>query len=122
MSNSRMTNADIFQWGIISLLLLVSIGANTYFSEQALSIRLAAWLIVGLVSVAIALRTSHGRLIMTFIREAKLELRKVIWPSRQQTIQTTLIVMLMVGITSIVLWGIDTLLMWIISWVTGQRG
>ena len=53
-----------------------------------------------------------------FAKEAKLELQKVVWPTRQETIQTTSIVMVMVAITGFVLWGIDSGMLWAIGKIT----
>ena len=66
----------------------------------------------------------------TFFREkchdtqcdAKLEVRKVVWPTRQETIQTTLVVLVMVLIIGILLWLVDMLLLAIVRALTGQGG
>ena len=50
--------------------------------------------------------------------EAKAELLKVVWPTRQETIQTTSIVMIMVAVTGFILWGIDSGMMWVIAKIT----
>ena len=56
-----------------------------------------------------------------FAKEAKIELRKVVWPTRQETIQTTSIVMVMVAVTGFILWGIDSGMMWIIAKINTFR-
>jgi len=48
--------------------------------------------------------------------------RKVVWPTRQETVQTTLVVMVVVIIIAIFLWILDMALGGIVSWVMGQRG
>ena len=50
------------------------------------------------------------------------ELRKVVWPTRQETIQTTLIVVAMVVVAALILWGLDKVFFWLVAWLTGQRG
>ena len=57
-----------------------------------------------------------------FLQESKYELNKVNWPTRQETLQTTGIVFIMVVILAIILWGVDSLLLWAISTVTGHGG
>ena len=52
------------------------------------------------------------------IKEAKIELQKVVWPTRQEAVQTTSIVMVMVTITGFVLWGIDSGMLWAIGKIT----
>ena len=53
-----------------------------------------------------------------FVKEAKVELLKVIWPTRQETIQTTAIVMIMVALMGFILWGIDSVMVWAILKLT----
>ena len=62
--------------------------------------------------------TAKGEQVFSFAKEAKIELQKVVWPSRQETIQTTSIVMIMVTITGFVLWGIDSGMLWAIGKIT----
>ena len=50
------------------------------------------------------------------------ELRKVVWPSRQETVQTSLMVFLLVIILGLILWGLDAFLLWAVRWLTGQGG
>ena len=62
--------------------------------------------------------TSAGKSFYAFMLESKLELQKVVWPNRQETVQTTTIVMAMVSITGFVLWAIDSFMMSIIAKIT----
>jgi preprotein translocase subunit SecE len=116
------SKTDRLKWALIFLLILAGIVANYYFSQIAWGIRAAVGIILLLVVVAIALWTKQGQKAWDFIKAARGELRKVVWPTRQETIQTTLVVVGMVVITALVLWGLDTLFFWMVSLVTGQRG
>jgi preprotein translocase subunit SecE len=62
-----------------------------------------------------AYMTTVGKKLFEFAQEAKTEMLKVVWPNRQETIQTTTIVMVMVGVTGFILWGIDSIMMWAIA-------
>ncbi|WBV68853.1 preprotein translocase subunit SecE [Legionella pneumophila] len=62
--------------------------------------------------------TTTGKRVFAFAQEAKVELLKVVWPTRQETIQTTTIVMVMVGLTGFILWGVDSIMMWAIAKLT----
>ncbi len=62
--------------------------------------------------------TTVGKQLFEFAQEAKAELLKVVWPNRQETVQTTTIVMVMVGVTGFILWGIDSIMMWAIAKLT----
>jgi preprotein translocase subunit SecE len=77
--------------------------------------------LLGLVGVAtlIAYQTAVGRTVWEFASSSKVEVRKVVWPSRQETMQTTLIVFVMVLIMGIVLWLFDMMLGAILKALTG---
>ncbi|MCU7813657.1 MAG: preprotein translocase subunit SecE [Candidatus Thiodiazotropha sp. (ex Lucinoma kastoroae)] len=72
------------------------------------------------VSALIAYQTTVGRTVWEFASAAKVEVRKVVWPSRQETVQTTLIVFVMVLIMGIVLWLFDMMLGAILRALTGS--
>ncbi|HSW70498.1 MAG TPA: preprotein translocase subunit SecE [Gammaproteobacteria bacterium] len=110
------------KWLMVILLLTAGIVANYYYSHLAWSLRLLAWLLGLPIITLLAFQTQQGKLALGFIREARVELRKITWPTRQETVQTTFIIAIMVVILSIALWGIDGVLMWLIGWLTGQRG
>ncbi|MEX5381397.1 preprotein translocase subunit SecE, partial [Acinetobacter towneri] len=53
------------------------------------------------------------------LKEARVEIRKVVWPTRQETMQTTLIVVAVVLVMALLLWGLDSLLGWLVSLIVG---
>lgn len=115
----KSSKKDGFLWIIIGLLFLGGLGAYYYFRDVVWSLRVAGGLLLVCAMVAIALQTKVGQHVWKFIKEARTELRKVTWPTRSEVVQTTLIVILMVIIMSLILWGIDSILMWAVSWFTG---
>ena len=88
----------------------------------------AAWLrwvvvVAGLVVAAVLLGFSYyGSEFREFVASARVELRKIIWPSRQETGMTTLIVFVFVAIAGFFFWGLDLLLAWATRALTGQGG
>lgn len=110
------------KWAIVFLFIIGGIIANTYYSNVDWAIRAAIGILVLAVSLLIALQTTVGRKVWIFAKGARVELRKVVWPTRQETIQTTLVVVAMVVFAAVVLWGVDTLFFWLVGWLTGQRG
>ncbi len=62
--------------------------------------------------------TTAGKQVFKFAQESKVELLKVVWPTRQETIQTTTIVIVMVAVTGFILWGVDSVMMWAIAKIT----
>jgi preprotein translocase subunit SecE len=65
------------------------------------------------------MQTTAGRKLWTFAADSRTEVRKVVWPSRQETVQTTFIVLVMVLIMGIILWLVDMGLLAIVRSVTG---
>ncbi|KTC97644.1 preprotein translocase subunit SecE [Legionella erythra] len=90
----------------------------TYYYSYSAPVKIIIW-IGWLVGCAIlAFFTNKGRQVFEFANEAKVELQKVVWPSRQETVQTTSIVMIMVAVTGFILWGVDSAMMWVIAKIT----
>jgi preprotein translocase subunit SecE len=80
------------------------------------------WLIVLAALVAaivIALTSQIGRDLWGFIQGSRVELRKVVWPNRDETVKTTLVVFLFVGIAGIFFWLLDIVLSWLAKMLTG---
>jgi len=120
--NQGEPRLDWAKWLVALVLLLAGMIANHYYSEVSMPLRMLAWLLVVIVAGFVASRTQKGKWVLDFFRDSRSELRKVIWPTREETIQTTLVVAVMVVILALILWGMDSILLWVIGWLTGQRG
>ena len=121
-TENQPSKFDMVKWIAVAVLLAVGIVANSYFSSYSMAIRLVAWLLLVGIVILIAFQTHKGRRIWGFIQDAQVELRKVVWPTRQETVQTTLIVIVMVTVTALFLWLVDSGLLWLVGLVTGHRG
>lgn len=108
------------------LLALVLLGAGVagfyYLENESLLYRVLALLVVVSIAIGVVYTTALGKRINGYRRDSFIEVRKVIWPSRQETIQTTLIVIVAVFIIGIFLWLLDMLLLWGVQMLTGQGG
>ncbi len=105
---------------LLSVLMLTGGIAVFYYLEgQPLWVRILGLLAIVGAAAFVALQSVPGRNVWDFAVASRAEVRKVVWPSRQETIQTTLIVFVMVLIMGIVLWLFDMLLMAIVRGVTG---
>ena len=118
-SNSKL---DIFLWFLVGLLVCAAIGVDYYFSEIAWALRLAGWIILACVLIFIISQTGKGKQIWKFAKESRIEMRKVVWPTRPEATRTTIIVACLVLLTALIMWGADSILLWLIGWLTGQRG
>lgn len=116
---SQNTVLDWFKWILVMLLLAAAIGGNYYYGNESLLIRTLGVVALALVAVGIALTTAKGRYVNRLRKEAWVEVRKVVWPTRQETTQTTLIVIGVVLLVALILWGIDSLLGLLVSRVIG---
>jgi preprotein translocase subunit SecE len=116
---SKATKKDFILWLMMAVILLLAIYANNYFTQQAIAIRLIGWIIDALVVASLFFYTTQGRLFWGFAQASRAELRKVVWPTREETVRTTLIVMVMVVVAGLFLWAIDTLLLWAVAFLTG---
>ena len=92
--------------------------SKRYFREFNLALRALAVVVVIALAGGIALWTTKGKATLTFAREARVEMRKVIWPTRQETLHTTLIVAAVTAVMSLVLWGLDGILVRLVSYIT----
>lgn len=105
----KMTAFDYLKWLVSIVLIAACVVGNVYLDAYSAAIRAAAIIVVVLIALGIAKTTSHGGVAWGFIRESRLELRKVVWPTRQETVQMTLIVALVVALMAIVLWVVDAI-------------
>ncbi len=112
---------ELLKWALVAALLVGGVVADHYYITLAWPLRLVGWLFLLSVIIAIAAITSQGRAFFGFMREARIELRKVVWPTRQETLQITLSVAVVVLVLAVFLWGLDSVLLWLMGWLTGQR-
>jgi preprotein translocase subunit SecE len=96
-----------------------AIVGNQMYAEVGLLYRVLGVVALMAVALGFAAWTTQGNAFLVLLKEANIERRKVVWPTRQETTQTTLIVVAVVVIVAILLWGLDSLLSWIVSSVIG---
>ena len=102
---------DVILLAISLLVLAGGIVGFYYFENEAITVvRMLGLLAAVAVSALIASRTEKGSTLFRFFKEADIERRKVVWPSRAETMQTTLMVLVVTVIISIILFLIDTVL------------
>jgi preprotein translocase subunit SecE len=114
----RSPKIDIAIWVLISVMVAVAVVANHYFSEVALAVRITLWIILVCALLGLSVITAQGKRLWAFIKDARMELRKVVWPTRDETVKTTAVVAALVFAMSLVLWVIDSILLWIVGWLT----
>jgi len=95
---------------------------HSYFKEVRLLYRVLGLVVVMLMVLGMMLTTDLGRTIWSFVLESRQEVRKVVWPTREETMRTTLLVFAMVFIVGLILWFLDMFLFWGVRYLTGQGG
>ena len=107
----------------IALAITIAAVAGFYiFADQSFLYRILGLLVCAGVAIAIAMQTHKGRATWGFFQATQIEVRKVVWPTRQETVQTTLLVIFMVVLVAIILWLLDMFLGWSIRSLMGQGG
>jgi preprotein translocase subunit SecE len=110
---------DRLKWLVVLALIAGGVFANWYYGAEPLLFRVVALLALAGLAVFVAGQTVRGRAIWTLMKESRAEIRRVIWPKREETVQTTVIVLVLVLIFALILWLLDTGLTWIVSRVIG---
>ncbi len=114
--------ADKIKLLIAALILGGALYAFYAFEEYALVLRVLGLLVAVVIAGFVATRTAVGGGALAFTRGAVVEVRKVVWPTRKETVQTTIMVMAMVVVVGIILWVFDWVLAWAVQLLTGQGG
>jgi preprotein translocase subunit SecE len=106
---------------ILSIVILVASLAVFYLNPLALTsllfkvlILVAGLVVAGLVFIS----GSEGKSFVSFMKETKIELKKVVWPSREETTKTTGMIIIAVIIVSIFLWIVDAFFTWMVQLLT----
>ncbi len=110
---------DTFKLTAAVLILIGGVVGFYYFEEESQLLRVLGMLVVAVFAFFIASMSEPGRRSLGFVKDARVEVRKVVWPTRQETLQTTIAVMFMVILVAIMLWLFDMLLGWGVSKLFG---
>jgi len=106
--------ADNFKLAIAAVLVAAGIAGYYLLAEQALVLRVLA-VVAGIVAgAALAWLTEQGRTFAVFARESVGEVKKVVWPTRKETMQTTAAVFAFVVVMAVFLWISDKTLEWVL--------
>lgn len=111
---------DSFKLLLAIAILILGIVGFYYYEGESQLYRVLGVVFAALVAIAISATTTLGKNIVGFGREARMEVRKVVWPTRQETIQTTFMVIVAVIVIGIFLWLIDMVLAEAIQLLTGS--
>jgi preprotein translocase subunit SecE len=117
---AQASGLDKAKLAVAIVLVVGGIFAYYWFDNQSVWLRTAYVLIGTAAALALAWQTQIGRATLSFILSSRNEVRKMVWPTRQETVQTTLFVLLTVLVVGVFMWLLDLGLFWALSGITGQ--
>ena len=121
-SVEKSKGLNIFLWLLTVAIIAASAFGNIYFQDQySTPIRVVAVIVLLLISLGVAATTNQGRKALGFFQDARTELRRIVWPSRPEATQTTFIVVGVTVFVSLILWGLDSIIVSIITFLTDWR-
>ncbi|WP_062535649.1 preprotein translocase subunit SecE [Mizugakiibacter sediminis] len=106
--------ADIGKLALALVVLAAGIAGFYYFANAAQALRVLGLLAAIAAAGALAAFTAPGRAARHFLSESQFELRKVVWPTRDETLKTTLVIIAVVVVLSLLLGLIDVILKWVV--------
>lgn len=115
---AEQSGKDTLKWGGVLLLWILSFAAYYFFTTIPDALKAIGWIAVLVTSVVVLMTTARGKAIVSFIKEGRVELQKVVWPTRKEAGQITMIVILVVFLAGIFLWSVDSGVMWLIGKLT----
>ncbi len=117
VSNTEQSTSaiDTFKLMTAVLVLIAGVAGFYYFEEESQLLRVLGMLGIAVIAFLIAATSDKGRRALGFVKDARVEVRKVVWPTRQETLQTTVAVLFMVILVAIMLWLFDMFLGWGVS-------
>ena len=113
------TVLDTVKLGLAVLILLSGLVGYYYFAEHSNLYRVIGVLVAAGVAIAVFGSTLRGQNLLGYLKNSRTEVRKMVWPTRQEALQTTLIVVVLVMLIAIFLWLIDMFLGWAVKFVIG---
>ncbi|KAB8314485.1 preprotein translocase subunit SecE [Tolypothrix campylonemoides VB511288] len=112
--------ADIAKYAIALLLVGAGVFAFYWFEQWPTALRalaVAGGLVLG---AAVFMLTAKGAQTREFLSESRFELRKVVWPTRQEALRTTWVVMIAVAVIALILAGFDLVIQTLIKLLLGR--
>jgi len=118
-ASSERSLGDTIKMMVAIAILLAAVYGYYHFADSSQLFRVLG--VVGSVIVAllVAAQTETGRSTILFMADARTETRKVVWPTKQETMQVTMVVIFIVILVGLILWGLDSILGWAVRALLG---
>lgn len=107
---------------LAAAILIGGIWGYYYFPDESVLLRAIGVLVAFIVALFVAFTSTQGQNLWKFIQGSRVELRKVVWPTRQEALQTTVAVLVFALMLGVFFWLLDLFLLWVTRILTGQGG
>lgn len=121
-TESQSNPMDGLKWVIAIALLAAAVVGNYIYGDVMVVFRALGVILLVVLAAGIASRTTKGQTFINFAKESRIEIRKVVWPSRKEATHTTAIVLIATVIVALLLWGLDGILVRVVGMATGISG
>jgi len=125
MSTTTQETSESGFLDIIKLLLAAGVlvgGLYSYYYFLEIALPLRVLMVLGglAAGVTVAMTSTQGQRLWAFIQGARVEIRKVVWPTKQETTQTAIAVFVFTLIMALFFWGLDSFLLWLTRTLVGS--
>jgi len=119
MVNESINMQNYIRWFLGIAIIGLAVYGNSYFVQEALLYRVLGVILVSGLGLFILSTTQEGKDSLKIVLESRTEIRRVVWPTRTETTQTVLIVVVAIIVCALLLWGLDSLFGWITAKLLG---
>ena len=119
---SESSVLDIIKLLVAAGLLVGGLFGYYYYLELPIAVRVLIVMAGTAAGVTVAMTSAPGRRVWAFIQGSRIEIRKVVWPTKQETTQRAIAVFVFTLIMSLFFWGLDSLLLWLTRTLVGSAG
>ena len=103
---------NYIRWILGISIIGIAVYGNSYFAQEALLYRVLGVIVISAIGLFVLSTTIEGKESLKIILESRTEIRRVVWPTRTETTQTVLIVVVAIIVCALLLWGLDSLFGW----------
>jgi preprotein translocase subunit SecE len=110
---------DWLKWLMVTGIIGAGVFGNWYYQDEPLLYRVVGLIALAAVAALLAAQTRKGAAAWELMKDSRSEIRRVVWPKREETVQTTMIVLVLVLIFALILWLLDSGLSWVVKGLIG---
>ena len=119
MVNKTLSMQNYIRWIVGLAFMCAAVYGNSYYFQEPLLYRVIGVIIISSIGLFILTTTQEGKEALKTVIDSRTEIRRVVWPTRTETTQTTLIVLVAITVAALILWGLDSLFGWAMAALLG---